>query len=790
MVWLASLWLSLWRPSAFGQLFHFPEPSHGLLYTNPATVWDEAMPLGNGALGALVWGDGHPVKISLDRTDLWDLSPVPEFSSAEYGWPQMRQWHSQGKDDGLKRLYEKPYGLPAPTKIPAGRIEIELSGETTFQKAFLNLRDASAQLDFSPGLRMRVFTHALKPVGFIQVEQGRGGGTTEAVNGIPIIARLVPPPFSGQAPATLGGSDAGGLAQLGYPAPVVSAGPNFQNYFQPGTNGFSFAVALRWKKEDQTWLGAWSIASSLESPDPLETANARAEEALRGSYMIQFVDHRAWWRDYWYQSSVSLPNALLERQWYLEQYKFGSASRRGSPPVNRQGPWTADNGGLPPWKGDYRHDLNTQLSYWPGYAGNHLDEGLALLDWLWITRSNCLSWTRRFYGLPGLNVPGAADLKNNPIGGWPQYAHSATTGAWLAQHFYWHWKFSADRDFLKTRAFPYLRDASQFLEAFTVEKDSAGRRTLPLSSSPEINDNRPEAWFKTVTNHDLALARWLFSATSELADELKMVEEAAHWRTVLLEMPEFSLGDDGRLLVAQNVPLPDSHRHLSHLMAIHPLGLIDPSQGRDAIKTMEASVRDLDRLGTDAWCGYSYAWFASLLARLHEGERAERSLEIFCSAFTLRNSFHCNGDQSGKGYSKFTGRPFTLEGNFAMAAGLQEMLLQSHRGRIEVFPAIPSHWTNVSFTTLRAQGAFLVSAGRRDGQTTQVIIQAEKNGKCRVLSPFNRRELVYPMLADQTLILTAQDTILTDEWSKDGEGDDVPARKSSGKRKKRGPVLE
>jgi alpha-L-fucosidase 2 len=254
----------------------------------------------------------------------------------------------------------------------------------------------------------------------------------------------------------------------------------------------------------------------------------------------------------------------------LETYKFGAASRRGAPPITLQGPWTADDGQLPPWKGDYHHDLNTQLSYWPCYSGNHLEEGLAYLDWLWATRSNCVAWTQRFYGLPGLNVPMSTDLNNNQIGGWRQYTHSFTTAAWLAQHFYLHWKYSADKEFLRERAWPYLREASVFIEAASVERDRNGYRTLPLSSSPEIHDNRPQAWFDQITNYDLALARWLLGATAEMAETLKLKEEATKWRRVQEEFPVFALREDGALLVATGEPLRASHRHFSHLMAINP----------------------------------------------------------------------------------------------------------------------------------------------------------------------------------------------------------------------------
>jgi hypothetical protein len=553
-----------------------------------------------------------------------------------------------------------------------------------------------------------------------------------------------------------GGIGAGDLAQLGYPAPVLTEGDNWKAYSQEGAEGFHFAVFVSWQKDEIGWKAVWSVASSFEGQDPLTLARQRVLQALE-SFDGARDSHSAWWKRFWQSSSVRLPNPILERQWYLEQYKFGSAARRGAPPISLQAIWTADDGKLPPWKGDYHHDLNTQLSYWPCYSGNHLEEGLGYLDWLWETRDTAFDWTERFFRLPGLNVPMTADLEGRQIGGWRQYTHSATTAAWLAHHFYLHWKFSADRAFLEARAYPYLKDASTFLEAFTRPEKPGQPRRFPLSASPEINDNRPEAWFLEPTNYDLALTRWLFGATAELGEELGLAEEATRWRTILAELPELAFDEETGLLVAPGHRLKTSHRHFSHLMAIHPLGSIDQNQGTHARKIVAASLRHLEQLGSDWWTGYSFSWYANLLAWAGEGAEAEKALETFSTAFTLRNSFHCNGDQSGLGYSRYTYRPFTLEGNFAAAAGIQEMLLQSHRGFVEVFPAIPESWKEASFTTLRSQGAFLISADLSGGKVILVQVLAEKGETLRMISPFTGKQLLFETSPGETIVLTPED---------------------------------
>jgi alpha-L-fucosidase 2 len=283
-----------------------------------------------------------------------------------------------------------------------------------------------------------------------------------------------------------------------------------------------------------------------------------------------------------------------------------------------------------------------------------------------------------------------------------------------------------------------LKEVAVHLDELSV-MDSDGRRKLPLSSSPEINDNRIDAWFERTTNFDLALIRWTFEKAAELATELRLNEEAAEWESLLSEWPALSLSEeDRRLLVAPGYPLPFSHRHFSHLMAIHPLGLIDPENGPEDRKTIRESFAELDRLGPDWWVGYSYSWLGAMKARARDGAGAVQALKTFSECFCLPNSFHVNGDQTRSGKSRFTYRPFTLEGNFAFAAAIHEMLLQSHTGIIRCFPAVPDSWKEVSFRTLRAEGAFLVSAWKRRGRVEKVIIESERGGLLRVSNPFGR----------------------------------------------------
>ena len=216
---------------------------------------------------------------------------------------------------------------------------------------------------------------------------------------------------------------------------------------------------------------------------------------------------------------------------------------------------------------------------------------------------------------------------------------------------------------------------------------------------------------------------------------MNLNDEAAHWKKVGGQLPAFDVDEEGSLTFAKGFPYNVSHRHFSHAMAIHPLGLIDYSQGRESQDIINATIKRLQDVGPDWWCGYSYSWFGNMKARAFDGEGAAKALKTFAECFCLPNTFHANGDQTNSGKSKFTYRPFTLEGNFAFAAGIQEMLMQSHTGVIRVFPAVPASWQDISFRNLRAMGAFLVSAEQKGGKVQQITIYPEQGGICRIALP-------------------------------------------------------
>ena len=693
-----------------------------LVFTGLARSWDEAMPLGNATVGALVWQRDSSLRLSLDRTDLWDLRPVDSLSGDNFRFSWVKE-HIRTKDYlPVQKKLDWPYDMnPAPSKIPGAAIEFPLEkiGAPTQVRLYLN--NALCEANWADGTQMQTFVHATEPVGWFVFRNLR----------TPIEPSILTPVYNKTKPdGSLDPVSGQDLHRLGYQQGETVREGNRITYHQKGYGDFWYDVVVCWKQEGETLYGTWSVTSSLSGEKAAEKVEAALQRGLKQDYQA----HLEYWNKYWAQSSVTLPDSILQKQYQNEMYKFASTTREHSYPISLQAVWTADNGKLPPWKGDYHHDLNTQLSYWPAYTGNHLTEGMGYLNTLWNQRDTYKRYTRQYFGTEGMNIPGVCTLTGEPMGGWIQYSMSQTVAAWLAQHFYLHWKYSADRTFLKERAYPFLKDVAIYLEQVS-EVTPEGVRKLEFSSSPEVFDNSLQAWFSDMTNYDLAMMHFLFKAAAELAHELNLTDESSHWVALEAQLPDYDVDEEGCLTFAKGYPYNESHRHFSHAMAIHPMGLIDWSDGEKSQHIIRATLKRLDEVGPDYWTGYSYSWLANMKARAFDGKGAAQALRTFAECFCLKNTFHANGDQTKSGKSRFTYRPFTLEGNFAFASGIQEMLLQSHTGTIRIFPALPEEWKDVSFEGLRAMGAFLVSAQMEGGEITRVCIYSEKGGMLKIARP-------------------------------------------------------
>ena len=363
------------------------------------------------------------------------------------------------------------------------------------------------------------------------------------------------------------------------------------------------------------------------------------------------------------------------------------------------------------------------------------EQNESFLNFNWRLLPVYRKFAHSFYNVPGAVVPGVEALDGQQLGGWSQYSFSPVMGAWVAQSFYLQWRYTMDPHFLRTRAYPFTAQIGVALEAL-LKADAHGKLKLPLSSSPEYFDNSMRAWLPSNSNFDLALVRWLYGALGEMATAQNDKNTAEHWNSISRRLDDYSISD-GQLMLAPGIQVTESHRHLSNLMAIHPLGLLTVDGSAEEKNLINKSVDSFLSKGTKEWTGYTYSWVACLLARLGRGDQALQYLRSYLRGFVYPNGFHVNGDQSGTGLSDLHYHPFTLEGNFLAMQAMQEMLLQSWGNKLQIFPAVPATWKNVSFDRLRAEGGYIVSARRTNGHTTAINITATREGTLRLLNPFD-----------------------------------------------------
>ena len=697
-----------------------PGPELDLQLKAPITTWDEAVPLGNGLMGGLLWGEGSTLRLSLDRGDLWDERPADGMQWELFTYENLIK-HARARDmDYVIRVFDRAYRDTHPTKIPAGRIEFDL-GEAASLKSFrLDLSSATGSATLADGRTIEVFFSAVQQVALLRVP-----GTA------PKTVSLMPP---------------ASLEKLQYPKPTPGKDGSLQWFEQTAADGLRFVVAIGRRSVDGATLYAVTVTSTKDSPDPVALAKTRIDAALEARFTAIRAEHEAWWKTFWSKSALFIPEPHILRHYYLVRYFYGAASRRGAPPMPLQGVWTADSGSLPPWKGDYHNDLNTQMTYM-GYQGaGNFDEGACYLDFLWDRLPRFRRFAREFYGTEGAAAPGVMTLAGEPLAGWVMYSLSPTMSAWSAHLFYLHWRYTMDDDFLRRRAYPWCSEVGQCMKEL-LRPDENGLLVLPLSSSPEIFGNSGRAWLRPNSNYDLMCLRMLFLSLAEMADALDLVSDATQWKALSEQLGPYHLRDDGTLKLCANEDLTESHRHLSNLMALHPFNLINAHGPQRDRQVIDATLGEWNKLGTLAWTGYSFSWMSALQARVGRAEEAVRYLDIFAKAFILPNGFHVNGDQTRSGFANATYRPFTLEGNFLAMNAVHEMLLQSWSPTpgerdtevIRVFPAVAWRWHEARFEDLRGEGDVRVSAKRKNNATTWISLTAGRDATVRLWDNFGGR---------------------------------------------------
>ena len=678
--------------------------------------------MGNGDLGALVFGKEN-ICFSLDKSTLWDNRPAPETQGKNFNYANMVALFKSGTEEDWKeflRIFNDCASHSTPTKLNAGKLVFKLA-PTLATEFFLDI--TCGEVRISDGKRViKSFVCADKKVGVALLNED-----------IDFTVEF-PEYYYRKEIVEDGKVKVQGLA---YDRPKILHIENIVIYLhENGESYFGIAyLEKRIDKKKQLFYYVFNEQTEQEAIADIKDAFS----ACNKSYDELLKEHTLWWQEFWAESAVSIPDKKMERAYYLSQYLFGSGNRADKFPMPLQGLWTASDGKLPPWKGDYHHDLNTELTYWSYLRSNHIATGKSFVEYLWNYKSVFEAFAKDFFGVDGLLLPSTSTPTGQPIGGWPMYSYSPTVSIWVAKAFDDYYQYTGDEGFFAERAYPFFKGVGQAISGLLYEK--GGKLYLPLSASPEYNGCEKSA-FMEWSNFDLQLVRYLYETLIAYAQ--KADDDITEYTEKLAKLDGFYINKDKVLMVSNLERVEYTHRHHSNLLCIYPLQTLKAdSKANEEI--IEENIKRLEELGFGWWVGYSFPWFASICCMNKSANRALFALQIFYRCYLADNGFHLNGDFKKYGVSLIHYRPFTLEANYAYCDAVHNMLIQDHLGYIELFPCVPEEWKNeeISFEDLRARKGVLISATYKNRIVTKLKIESDNPQEIRIKNAFGKEKLLF-----------------------------------------------
>ncbi len=685
--------------------------------------------LGNATMGLMIWGEDNLLKITIGRADLWDHRGGMTWS-AKQNFADIRRCLEANDEARLRSLFvtdtqDQP-GQPGqpqrPSIIPVGRVDLELANGVVLQ---------TGSLDMATGIATITCLHngVEKNITVIQsMDQQLAAITFDDPT---ILAKCI------NMPAYVTAGDQ--LKDISFAPPTHIDDPTFGGFIQPFPN--DPGIAAGYQRDGNT---LWLTTTRNDSVDAMhaDTKNTLNKVISQGLPTITQAN-KTWWDTYWQDvPQLDLPNDKLQFLYDYGMYKFACSSQPDGIACTLQGPWIEDYT-LPPWSSDYHFNINVQMCYWPAYKGNRLSHLKPLFDLIFSWEDTLRENARLFVGInDGIMMPHAVDDRCVCMGGFWTGCIDHACSAWMAMMMFDYVRYTGDMDYLQDKVYPFMAGTMRVYEAMLEKVGDA--YSLPVSVSPEYRGAEMNAWGRDASFQLAAIHRLLEDLVQ--ASKMLQIPVDQNWLDIQQHLPCVTTKDvNQKTMIAhwEGVHLEESHRHHSHLGAISPFDTIDVHD--EQYQTLVNTTLDhWVAMGMGLWSGWCVPWASMIHSRMHNGIAAELLLELWeriftnqghgtlhdieaCGISVMGGSFHGKGSRN---------EIMQLDAGFGAVAAIQEMLLHSKRGVLQIMPGVPRHWETCGFGPIPTEFGVHVSATRRNHQLHEITLIAKRDTTLRIANPW------------------------------------------------------
>jgi alpha-L-fucosidase 2 len=739
-----------------------------LWYKQPAAVWDEALPVGNGRLGAMVFGDPVHERLQLNEESIWAGSKLNNNNPAALkALPELQKALFNNNFKAALRIADENF-LGTPPRIrsyqPLGDLLIDYKWENKPEsyRRELDLKTGIATSTFTADGNMitqEVFASAPDNIIVVHIKTSAGGLINASFR------------LSREKDVIV---EAAGNNTLRLTGQIIDEDDKNAG---PGGKHMRFAGELRidaGKGTIESENGILIIREADEilvrltaatdyniqmldfdrSIDPSVTCESILGRSDNLSFNRLLKNHLKEYQEMFSRVSLSFgvdtlsanptdhrldrlktggeDNGLISLYFQYGRYLLMSSSRNpGVLPANLQGIWNKDLNAA--WNSDFHTNINLQMNYWPAEVCNLSETAEPLVSFMEKLMVPGSATAKEMYGTDGWVIHHLTDPFGRTGVADGVWGITPMNGPWMTFPVYEHFLFSSDTSFLRSVAYPMMKGSAEFVLGFLKESPDGFLVTNP-SHSPENNfrDNvtgEVSALTYAATT-DIQIINALFDNCIEASEILDYDKEfSARLRSAKKRLPPVTINSKGVIqewIKDYDEPEP-GHRHMSHLLGLYPLAQFTP-ETPELYKAAGATIARRLSFG-GGHTGWSRAWIINMFARLHDGEKAYENLRELLSKSTLYNLFD-------------THPPFQIDGNFGGTAGIAEMLIQSHGGIIRLLPAIPSSWREGEVRGLRARGRFIVNMKWADSGLEKAQIFSENGGKCTIIYKGTRQEVI------------------------------------------------